>query len=139
MGMPREPRRRSRRITDHLVEVDADFFSHSADRARERKLRQLCDEVQRLSALFLAGEVREEVLQDVMVLHTHPAPDASRLELVLAAPSHVDVDAVRAALERIRGPLRHVLATSLHRKRVPELTFTVVPPGPAPLDLEEEP
>lgn len=109
--------------------------SDSADRNRSRRdrargLGPLCREVERTLAYAFAaaGDAR---LRDLQVIGVTPAPDASRLA-VMVMPPHGEEDgaAVLDQLERARGRLRAELASVLQRKRTPVLVFTIGHWGP---------
>jgi len=94
-----------------------------------RKALQLCGQVADTLALVLAGETGDDVLRELTIVSVVPAPNTSRL-LVTLSPSVVapdaDLDAIRRHLDAVRGRLRGEIATAIHRRRVPELTFHVV-------------
>ncbi len=94
-----------------------------------RKALQLCGQVAETLVLVLAGETGDDVLRDLVVVSVVPAPNTSRL-LVTLSPSVIaldaDLDAIRRHLDAVRGRLRGEIATAIHRRRVPELTFRVV-------------
>jgi ribosome-binding factor A len=93
-----------------------------------RKVQQLCKQVERAASATLAGECASDVLVGAAVVSVAPAPDASRLRItVVLAPGRSAEDAALAAAElRRAGPaFRQEAARSIHRKRVPELSFDV--------------
>jgi ribosome-binding factor A len=94
-----------------------------------RKALQLCGQVAETLAFVLAGETGDDVLRHLVVESVVPAPNTSRL-LVTVAPSvaalDVDLDAIRQQLDKLRGRLRGEIATAIHRRRVPDLTYCVV-------------
>jgi ribosome-binding factor A len=98
----------------------------------DRKLRQLCREVFRVVSETLGG-LADERLVETYVLDVQPAPDGSRVRVVVCAPTAID-----EVLERARPRLRRAIAEALQRKRTPELVFQVVPPGLARDGDEEE-
>jgi len=91
----------------------------------DRKTRQMCREVERVASEVLAAAPDEE-LAGVFVMAVEPAPDASRLVILVGAPPRADEAATRAALERSRGDVRAAIAGALQRKRVPDVRFEVV-------------
>lgn len=95
-------------------------------RNRHIKDAQLCAQVRETLALALA-ETPEPDLLELFVLDVEPAPDASRLNVLVAAPPERDPDAVRARLDAIVGRLRHEVATAVNRKKTPQLAFVVIP------------
>ncbi len=99
-----------------------------------RKLSQLCQQVFEALTYALMGSA-DEALRVLAVVSVVPAPDASRL-LVTIRPSEVPVgmspdelirraDSILERLGRARGYLRSEVAASIHRKRTPELTFSL--------------
>jgi ribosome-binding factor A len=90
---------------------------------------QLCAEVERALGLTLAGECEDPLLDQLVVFDVSPAPDAGRLlvRLVVTARPPPDLAAVYEALRRAQGLLRTAVGAELHRKRVPELAFVVLP------------
>jgi ribosome-binding factor A len=65
------------------------------------------------------------LLANVHVMGVYPAPDMSRLEIVVEASS--DAEATRVAIAMMLGSIRAQLARSTRRKRTPELCVSVVP------------
>jgi ribosome-binding factor A len=110
-----------------LPEVDADsFFGSGADRKAERKERQLCRQVKEAIAEALAT-LEDDVLADVWVMDVAPAPDASRLAVVVQAPQGTPLDLVQERLEKVAGYMRAEVAAAITRKRAPTLAFQVMP------------
>jgi ribosome-binding factor A len=92
-----------------------------------RKDRQLCRQVQRTLELALL-ELEDPALSGIHLLEVTPAPDASRLRVVLAcarASDRATRDAVAAALARVGARLRAAVAQAAMRRRVPELAFVL--------------
>jgi ribosome-binding factor A len=93
------------------------------------KTRQLCKQVE--IALYLAfAELGDDDLSELNVQRVEPAPDASRL-LVVVTPLDPESDMTEAqALEALGGAeglLRISVTAAIHRKRVPGLTFEFAP------------
>ena len=118
---------------DELFEDDLqnaeEFFGKSRRHKNDRKLQQLCRQVQRTIDLSL-HECGDDLLRDLMVHSVHPAPDASRLMVavypVLTAPQQIDVADILGRLARVASRLRHEVAIAITRKRAPELLFRVI-------------
>jgi len=93
-----------------------------------RKDLQVCRQV--FDALSWAlAEIDDPVIEELALVSVEPAPGAARVLVTFAAPDGVDPD---DALERIRElapELRAEVAAEVHRKRAPELTFRIAPPG----------
>ena len=98
-------------------------------RKMNRKAKQLCRQVfETLSLLFPVDEARAPSLSNVQVARVDPAPDGSRL-LVIVVPdfSGTDFDtlAVLQALDELTPWLRSEIAAAICRKKVPQLVFEV--------------
>ena len=72
----------------------------------------------------IPGEMADPLLQELSVEAVHPAPDATRLLVVLTA-THPAVEAseILERLEQVRGHIRAEVAAAVNRKRAPELAF----------------
>lgn len=94
--------------------------------ATGRKTRQLCAQVQRAlhEAVALPGFLSEPGL---VVAAVEPAPDASRLRVVISAPAEAaaSLPALAARVTAAAGGLRAVAARRIHRKRAPQLFFDI--------------
>jgi len=114
-------------LSETLFGPSHDGDGHHPRRGRARALGPLCREVERTLAYALAaaGDAR---LRDLMVICVTPAPNATRLAVLVAPPHPVDADEARELLahhDQARGRLRAELASVLQRKRTPELAFTL--------------
>ena len=127
--MSSNKKRRCTRVPADEQGIDPSAFFEPRNEARaERKVQQLCREVQRtLSYAF--GSVKDDKLRDLIVMSVEAAPDASRL-LVTLCPSagrlDVDVRVLMDRIEAVRGVLRREVAEAIQRKRTPELAFRIV-------------
>ncbi len=118
MNDPKDPR------FDDGVPARRDFRDLSPQAAHGgRKTLQLCAQVRRALELALVGVCADPVLQDLMVLDVRPAPDASRLEVVLQLPPDADPADCQRRLDRARPLLVDEVAHSIHRRKVPDLAF----------------
>jgi len=107
--------------------IDPDsFFSISTSRRAERKERQLCRQAQEALSFALPAQ-DDDLLRDLWLVDVEPAPDASRLCVVVQAPRGADPDDVYARLERVSAWLRSEVAQAITRKRAPTLLFRVLP------------
>lgn len=68
------------------------------------------------------------MLSSVWVCGVEPAPDASRLAVLIRAASAMSPELVRERLERVSGYLRTEVTHAITRKRAPTLAFEVLPP-----------
>lgn len=105
-------------------------------RGAGRKAQQLCAQVaDTLHQVF--GESADGVLQSLAVVEVRPAPDATKL-LVLVAPAvgaEVDADEAIAALAHAGTWLRGEVAKAITRKRAPQLVFRLIPAAGAEVQL----
>ena len=108
--------------------------SHSAPRARQHKLLQLCAAIRRSLEMTLAGEFDDPLLQDLTVEAVEPADD-SRLRVLIGvhgAGLQAGRQEVAMRLEAAKGHLLQEVSQAIpHRRKVPELVFELVP-APAP-------
>ncbi len=97
---------------------------------REQKDRRLCKEVLRQLSLALAELAREEWAAGLAVVEVQPAPDASRLKVMVTVGGTRELaEALElvARLQALEGALRWEIATVVARRRVPELHFELAP------------
>ncbi|RKZ92986.1 MAG: ribosome-binding factor A [Candidatus Parabeggiatoa sp. nov. 1] len=94
-----------------------------------RKTYQVCKQAEKTLNLVLAGESVEPLLHELIISAVEPAPDSSHL-LVIVEPNSttisLDESEVLAALQRAVGRLRSAIATTINRKRVPQLSFRFI-------------
>lgn len=112
-----------------------EYFRKDNDRRKEnRKARQLCRQVTETLELVLSGDCRDEILQSLHVVSVAPAPDSSRLLVVVASDlpaEQFDPADILTRLGRQTARLRTEVAAAIARKRVPMLVFQVTSPtGP---------
>lgn len=90
-----------------------------------RKTLQLCGQVAHAVNYAFAAVCRDDVLRELGVIAVQPAPDESRLLVTVAPtlPGACDPIEVFNHLHRALGKLRSEVASSIHRKKLPELTF----------------
>ena len=86
-------------------------------------------------ALTLAGS-QDAALRAVQVVRVEPAPDASRLRIVVTVPDAArdrsaddspSPEEIDGALARVAGLLRAEVAAAITRRRTPELEITRIP------------
>ena len=108
--------------------IDANIlFGDAPGRRDDRKERQLCRQVHEAISEALSA-LDDEVLSDVWICGVEPAPDASRLAVLVRAPRDASPDLVKERLDRVSGYLRTEVAGAITRKRAPTLTYEVLPP-----------
>lgn len=108
--------------------MDASSLFGDVGGGSDRKERQLCRQVQEAVGEALAT-VDDDVLLDVWVAGVTPAPDASRLAVLIRLPEGANPDLVKERLARVSGYLRTEVAQAITRKRAPTLAFELLPPG----------
>ena len=89
----------------------------------ERKLLQLCKQVAHALQLVLPNVLTES---SAVVTHVAPAPNAGRLCVFVSVSHDEDPRELEARLKRSSGYLRSEIALAVSRRRVPELTFSIV-------------
>ncbi|MBL8753698.1 MAG: ribosome-binding factor A [Planctomycetes bacterium] len=95
------------------------------------KTRQLCAQVHDALSYAL-GESSDPVLMDLVLDRVEPMQDDKHVLVVMQDPCGHGLVASLAALDRARGFLREAVAEAVTRRRVPQLSFTVMPAGGAP-------
>ncbi|MGK3963227.1 ribosome-binding factor A [Sorangium sp. So ce118] len=123
-------RSRGRESARPVVDAGSLFGGTAAGKA-QRKERQLCRQVQEAVSDALAA-LQDDVLQGVWVMDVEPAPDASRLAVVVQVGPGTPPAEVAARLEKVAGYVRAEVAGAITRKRAPTLAFQVLPPEGEP-------
>ena len=127
--MQSNKRRRAGRTPGDLCE------SHPV--SDQRKIRQLCRQVQQQLELALGGDFDDPALTLLWVVDVQPEPGGAALLVTVVAPDDAELEPIRASLDAARGRLRSEVAAAITRKRTPHLRFAVIPeralrlPGPA--------
>jgi len=100
------------------------------DARSDRKTLQLCRQVQRALSLSLAGDGGDELLQGLYVQSVQPLGSAGQLAVAVVLPPETGANAgdVLARLAAHTPRLRAAVAREITRKRVPNLSFIVLPP-----------
>lgn len=113
----------------------------------DRNTGRVCREVLRTLTETL-GSCGDAVLSELTVLGVEPAPDASRLLVLVGMPAlgsatvEDAVETVRGRLADCRGLFRREIAAALQRRRTPELMFQVLKrstPLPTPSVPDSQP
>jgi hypothetical protein len=99
------------------------------DPGRDRKTLQLCRQVQRALSLALPGECGDELLRDAMVDGVEPLGGPGQLLVRVTVPPAAESapGEVGARLAALAPRLRAAVAGEICRKRVPMLSFVVMP------------
>jgi ribosome-binding factor A len=100
------------------------FSRAPAPESQKRKALQLCRQVEE-ALHWVLGADRDEVLQALQVVSVEPAPSAARL-LVTVRAEGIEPAAALKHLQRAGGRLRCEIASSIHRRRTPEVAFRVM-------------
>jgi ribosome-binding factor A len=108
-----------------------DVLRRAARKKGGRKTQQLCAQVAEALNYAFAAVCHDDVLREVAVVTVEPAPNEGRLLVTVgpALPGPVDPAQVLAHVQEAVGKLRSEVASAIHRKKVPELTFAVVNPS----------
>ncbi|MEA3182370.1 MAG: ribosome-binding factor [Gammaproteobacteria bacterium] len=101
------------------------------DRGRriEQKTQQLCRQVQRALNLALVAQSADGALDDVFIVGVSAMGGCGHLLAHVSVPAGHPADVVLKALRDRSAQLRAVVAGFISRKRTPELSFVVAPPG----------
>jgi hypothetical protein len=111
------------------AEADADEIFGDAAASSASKLEQLCVQVGEAVAMALAT-ASDGQLRDLGVASVTAARGAACLRVTLVARQGSDPGAILRRLQRAAGYLRGEVADSVHRRRVPDLIFTVTAGNP---------
>jgi hypothetical protein len=101
------------------------------DARSDRKTLQLCRQVQRALSLSLGGECADELLGDLYVASVEPlgGPGQLGVRVILSTDSGASAGEVMSRLTAQTPRLRAAVAREISRKRVPNLSFIVLPSG----------
>ena len=99
---------------------------NSSEQTGTVKVRRLCRQVEEVLALAIAG-CGDEALLGVSVREVAPAPGPGRLLVTVEVPESEMVETLQA-LGRVQGFLRSEVASTIRRKRAPELLFRIALP-----------
>ena len=91
-----------------------------------RKTYQLCKQIMKtLNYAFCESE--DDVVRNLSVLEVKPAPDESRLLVIVGCMENVcEPGEVEDHLQKESAKLRMEVAADIHRKKVPELVFQFI-------------
>ena len=97
------------------------FDRRSKSTQSGRRDAMLCARVAETIEQFLVHASEDPVLEHLRLTRVEPAPDASRLRVVLWAPSAFPRDVLQQAWTRVRPLFRREIAHAVNRKRTPDL------------------
>lgn len=84
--------------------------------------------------MALASEFDDPMLQSLVVYKVRPAPNEGHL-LVTVYPGYevepLALAETQSRLDQVKHMIRDAIAMDIHRKRLPELSFQVVPASAA--------
>lgn len=105
-----------------------ELLRESARKKGGRKTLQLCGQVAEALNYAFGAVCNDDVLRELGVVTVQPAPDESRLLVTIGPtlPGPCDPTQVLAHVQQSLGKLRSEVAAAIHRKKVPELAFSVV-------------
>ena len=119
-----------RQLCDEFHEDDGvdprEFVKRGVRRKTTSRDHQLCAQVKRCLDLELPGQLLRRDVSGAEVHSVTPAPDSSRLAVVVAVAAQ-DIASAQQAIQHASTALREGVAGAIHRKGVPELVFEVVP------------
>ena len=104
-----------------------DLVRQAARKKGGRKTLQLSGQVAEALNYAFAAVCNDDLPRELGVVAVQPAPDESRLLVTVAPtlPGPCDPNEVMAHVQQVLGKLRSEVARSIHRKKVPELTFHI--------------
>lgn len=107
---------------------DDPYSDRKRSRVADHKTLRLCRQALEALQIAMAGEIGDEVLQQLFISSVGPAADPSKLEVTVELPADVSPVDAFARLEKARGLLRTLVAQAISRKKVPDLVFRVSGP-----------
>src|SRR5262245_19709210 len=108
------------------VDVDPDLYFSDRDRAVTRKTEQLRAAIRRVLASALACDVDDPMLEALYV-HDVVAEPGGSFAALFATANGSAIDELQSRLRDAAPVFRTALAHALARKRVPQVTYFVVP------------
>ena len=100
------------------------FKKSRSSNQQNRKIWQLCRQVAR-TLEFVLTDCDDSLVQSMDVITVVPNPDGSCLRVHVSCNEPSSVNEAIQALQRQASRLQFEIARSIHRKKVPNLTFTV--------------
>jgi ribosome-binding factor A len=100
--------------------------SSYANAALDRKQAQLCARMHQLLTSSLSIDIRDPTLEGAMIDHVAVNPGGG-FSVLVVVDAETSLSAVQSSLERATPIFRMALARGLHRKRVPQLLYAVMP------------
>lgn len=101
------------------------WFKSKRNRKENRKTKQLCQQVARTLNLCI-NDCDDPIVQSMFLVGVVPAPDSSCLLVhVECDVENFDHNEAMMAIRNQTSRLQFEISRSIHRKRVPNLTFSV--------------
>ncbi|QEG20707.1 hypothetical protein [Mariniblastus fucicola] len=101
------------------------YFKSKRNRKENRKTKQLCQQVARTLNLCL-NDCDDSIVQSMFLVGVVPAPDSSCLLIHVECDlTDFDPDTALIAIRNQTARLQFEISRAIHRKRVPNLTFSV--------------
>lgn len=101
------------------------YFKSKHNQKENRKTKQLCQQISRTLNLCL-NDCGDPIVQSMFLVGVVPAPDTSCLLVhVECDMEDFDHEAALIAIRNQTARLQFEISRSIHRKRVPNLTFSV--------------
>ena len=124
--------KRRSRLTEPLEKL---YFGEERHSKSGRKDAQLCAQIVDAVSLALA-ESADPLLNELWVMEAEPAPHIGHVRVLVQAGRGADLAAIQTKLEARQGYLRRQVGDVIHRKKVPSLSFAVLPPYENDPELE---
>lgn len=95
----------------------------------EIRAEQLCRQVHQGIEDFLVCECCDPLLEDLLLLDVIPHEGSPVLLAIFETPEedHEKLKEIESRLTKARGAIRAAIGAVIHRKRVPQIQFHVVP------------
>ena len=101
------------------------YFKSKRNRKENRKTKQLCQQVARTLNLCI-NDCNDPIVQSMFLVGVVPAPDSSCLLIHVECDiEEFDHSAAMMAIRSQTARLQFEISRAIHRKRVPNLTFSV--------------
>jgi ribosome-binding factor A len=103
------------------------MFKHNRsggkNRAPDRKLLQLCSQIQETLIWVLGSVSNDDILPVCSVIGVEPLPGNNRLLVKIGVPNDISLESASQALAKATNALRAEVAQSITRRKAPELVF----------------
>ncbi len=93
---------------------------------RGRKSLQLCGQIREALYWVLGSQTGDESLALLEVVSVEPLGKTSQMLITLTAPEDVEIEQATRKVQAASKAIRAEVASSIHRRKVPDLFFRVV-------------